>query len=336
MFRNIIFDWSGTLADDLSLVIDATNTVLRHYGIAEYSKSEFKKNFRLPYPEFYAEVLPNIPLDELEDIFRAGFAESQEPVFLLPHAQQFLDHCRNQGIRCFALTSVDKKAFAHQIQELGVDSYFEEIYAGVHNKLHVIHKLMETHQLIPEETAFIGDMTHDIQTATHAGITSIAVLTGYQNAEQLSHAEPDIITPNLRVLKNLLHKRTRQEARLITQHIQQPDSIHIKELQLSCYIGVPEEERANTQMLKISLTLIPQQSLQKTHDDIANTLNYADIALGLEEEALRTPRKLIETLACDLGNYILTHWPVKQVTIQLHKFILPQTESVGLTMTFNA
>ena len=32
MFKNIIFDWSGTLVDDLALTLDASNYVFSQYG----------------------------------------------------------------------------------------------------------------------------------------------------------------------------------------------------------------------------------------------------------------------------------------------------------------
>ena len=76
MFRALIFDWSGTLVDDMGPTLDATNAVLGRFGKAPMSWEEFRSRFRLPYSEFYEEVLPGVPLEELEDHFRAGFRES--------------------------------------------------------------------------------------------------------------------------------------------------------------------------------------------------------------------------------------------------------------------
>ena len=64
--------------------------------------------------------------------------------------------------------------------------YFEAIHAGIRHKDAHIHTLLAQHGLHAHETAFIGDMQHDVETAHHAGITSIAVLTGYNDAAQLS------------------------------------------------------------------------------------------------------------------------------------------------------
>ena len=67
--------------------------------------------------------------------------------------------------------------------------------------------ILETHGLNPAETAFVGDMTHDVETARHGGISSIAVLTGYNHAEILAAVRPDITVPDLGVLRTLLDRR---------------------------------------------------------------------------------------------------------------------------------
>ncbi|MFA6546581.1 MAG: NUDIX domain-containing protein, partial [Limisphaerales bacterium] len=53
-------------------------------------------------------------------------------------------------------------------------------------------------------TVFIGDMAHDIETAKHGGIHSVAVLTGYNKLPQLRAAAPDLIVEHLGELRDLL------------------------------------------------------------------------------------------------------------------------------------
>jgi phosphoglycolate phosphatase len=211
MFRNLIFDWSGTLVDDLGPVIEATNAVLTPYGIPAFDRETFRRGFRLPYREFYHDLLPHVPLDELEARFRPAFDAAETPVTILPHAREKLDWCRALGIRTFVCTSMDAIAFQRQLEELDLAGHFEATYASVLDKREVIHQILATHQLDPAETAFIGDMTHDIETARHGGVASIAVLTGYQHAEVLAAARPDVTVPDLGVLKNLLERRANRQ-----------------------------------------------------------------------------------------------------------------------------
>lgn len=207
MFKNLIFDWSGTLVDDMAPVIEATNAVLGIYGIAPYDREGFRRSFRLPYREFYEEILPGVALEELEAHFRPAFDAATSLVTVLPHAREKLEWAKARGLRMFVLTSMDADAFMKQLEEFGMKGYFEATYAGVLDKRELIAHILESHGLAKSETAFVGDMTHDVETARHGGISSIAVLTGYHHAEVLAEVRPDITVPDLGVLVQMLDKR---------------------------------------------------------------------------------------------------------------------------------
>lgn len=207
MFRNLIFDWSGTLVDDLGPVIEATNIVLGKYQIAPLDRESFRRVFRLPYREFYADLLPDVSLEELEAHFRPAFDAALAPVTVLPHAREKLEWCTALGIRTFVLTSMDSAAFERQMDEFGLRHHFEATYSGVLDKRELIEQILKNHELNPLETAFVGDMTHDIDTARHGGVSSIAVLTGYNHAEVIASARPDLTVPDLGVLRGLLDRR---------------------------------------------------------------------------------------------------------------------------------
>lgn len=324
MFKNLIFDWSGTLVDDLALTLDASNYVFSQYGKAAMNKDEFCAEFQLPYPDYYARVLPHADLDELEEHFRSAFRVSTAPVEVLAHAREFLEFCRARGVRCFILTSVDAKEFDLQCRELGMIEYFEAIHAGIRHKDAHIHDLLAQHGLHAHETAFIGDMQHDVETAHHAGITSIAVLTGYNDAAQLSRARPDIIVPDLMVLRTLMRRYALPSD---TQ-----DSININGLELDAFIGVPDEERASMQTLKADIVFYPEEALSGLRDDFSRTVCYDTMSQALRAEALNHPRKLIEALAEDLAQVCVNQFGARHVAVTLHKFILPRTDSVSVTV----
>lgn len=329
MFKNLIFDWSGTLVDDLALTLDASNYVFRQYGKEELSTEQFREEFQLPYPNYYANVLPDADLNELEDHFREAFRISEEPVEVLPHAREFMEWCKARGIRCFALTSVDAKEFMIQCQDLGMKDYFEAIHAGIRHKDEHIHSLLEQHGLNPNETAFIGDMQHDIETAHVGGITGIAVLTGYNSPKQLAKAKPHMIVPNLHILQNLFDKLS---SNLPNEDIKpSTNEIEIKGLKLECHIGVPEEERLEPQTLLADISLIPNTRFETMRDDIAMTVDYAALTERLEREAGSKTRKLIETLADDLLSVCLETQGVSHAKVTIRKFILPQTDYVSVS-----
>jgi phosphoglycolate phosphatase len=204
MLRNLLLDWSGTLVDDLPPVIGATNFVLERFGRPPLSRDEFRRHFRLPFTEFYAEFLPEVPLAELNALFHQRFVEIQDDVAPLPGLREFLDFCRAGGRRLFLLSSMRSEHYEVQSAKLGLGHYFEHPYVGVMDKRAKIGEILERHGLQRDQTAFVGDMIHDVETARHGGVMSIAVLTGYDSIEKLTPARPDVVVASLHELRRLL------------------------------------------------------------------------------------------------------------------------------------
>ena len=204
--RNIILDWSGTLADDLGPVLEATNEIFRHYQKPVWSLDEFREKFYLPFPKFYAEHLPELVLADLDERYHASFQVLQNGISLLPHALDFLDYLRARGLPTFLLSSIHREHFEAQGGRLGVKDYFTRVYTQALDKRKVILHLLAEHELDASETIFIGDMVHDIETARHAGVMSCAVLTGYDSLEKLKSANPDLLFRNLDEVRTFLER----------------------------------------------------------------------------------------------------------------------------------
>jgi len=206
VIRNIIFDWSGTLVDDLPAVWQATNYVLAQAQRPEMGLEQFRAEFCLPFTIFYDKHVPHIPLAQLEEWFHSRFRQVQNSVCALPHAQDFLEFCRAQKLRTFLLSTVNHEHFAVQSAVTGFGPYLDKPYLNVWDKRQKIHDILAENSLAPDETLFIGDMQHDIETARHGGVHSCAVLTGYNTLAQLRAARPDLIVEHLGELREVLQQ----------------------------------------------------------------------------------------------------------------------------------
>lgn len=109
--------------------------------------------------------------------------------------------------------------------------------------------------------------------------------------------------------------------------------IHISQLELMASIGVPDEERAKPQRLTISLTLWPVRSDADFNDDINRTVNYAAVCAEIKKFVRARSDRLIETLAGAVATHLLEVFEIRQITIELRKFILPDVEFVSVTVT---
>ena len=203
MIKNLIFDWSGTLANDLPCVLRTTNAMLEHFGQQAMTEAQFRERFRLPFTEFYDEVLPGVELAQLQKLYRHHFPEDGE-VPILEHAREMLAYGAATGRRLVLLSSAPLEHFEKQARALGVRDFFERVVCGAVDKRHALVQLLLEMDMHPEETVFIGDMRHDIDAAHAAGVMSVAVATGYESVPMLMTAGPEVLLRNLAALPRLL------------------------------------------------------------------------------------------------------------------------------------
>jgi len=207
VIRNIIFDWSGTLVDDLPAVLAATNHVFEMCGAPPWTMDRFRAEFCLPFRDFYSRFLPEAPMAELERIFNGHFAQAQQTVAEVAHAREFLLFCRERGIRSFVLSTIRPDYYAAQAGVNGFDRFMERAYLAVWDKRGKIAEVLTDNRLAAAETMFVGDMQHDMETARHGGVFSCGVLTGYNRLEQLRASQPDLIVEHLGELREILARR---------------------------------------------------------------------------------------------------------------------------------
>ncbi|MFT5464971.1 MAG: dihydroneopterin aldolase [Verrucomicrobiales bacterium] len=111
-------------------------------------------------------------------------------------------------------------------------------------------------------------------------------------------------------------------------------TIRLNGIRVETHVGVPAEERAHPQTLKIDLCLSSTQPFDRLDDDITKTIDYHAVWTRVHEIATNRPRKLIETLADDLAQQLLADFPlIAEISVVIHKFILPETDSVSVSTT---
>lgn len=329
MVCNLLLDWSGTLVDDLPPVIGATNFVLEQFGRPSLDRENFRRHFRLPFTDFYDEFLPGVPLDALEALFHRKFVELQGSVTPLPGLMEFLDFCQASERRVFLLSSMRSEHFEVQAKQLGIRQHFEHPYVGVRDKRIQIKKILQRHHLAPDETAFVGDMVHDIEAAQHGGVMSIAILTGYDTLEKLASAHPDVVVSSLHHLRRLLAAKISSSQQPSNLSNLSTDSIVISGIEVRVPIGVAEDERASPQRLEIDLVL--ESNLREANDDIARTTDYAQVTEWVTKYCEATKFRLLESLAEGVAEELLARFPlIAALTIEIRKFILPYVKHTGV------
>jgi len=108
------------------------------------------------------------------------------------------------------------------------------------------------------------------------------------------------------------------------------DTIVVKDLEVHYRVGVPPEERARPQRLLVTLEMETDFARAATDDDLAQTIDYYAVTRRLLRLGDHREWRLLETLATEIANLVLTEFGPQAVTVEVQKFILPEARHVAV------
>jgi dihydroneopterin aldolase len=109
-------------------------------------------------------------------------------------------------------------------------------------------------------------------------------------------------------------------------------TIELRDLEVYLRVGVPEAERASPQRLLITVVLTLSSERAAQTDDLRDTVDYSQIAQYLLGLGTARSWRLIEKLAGDIADDLIRHEQVQIVSVEVKKFIIPQTQWVSVTV----
>jgi len=109
--------------------------------------------------------------------------------------------------------------------------------------------------------------------------------------------------------------------------------ISIVDLEVSYRVGVPDEERAKPQRLLLTIEMESDFSKVAKSDDIPDTIDYFAVSQRLSKFGDGRNWKLIEKLAADIADMILTEFKPQSATVEVKKFPIRQARHVSVVLT---
>src|ERR1035438_4337165 len=109
--------------------------------------------------------------------------------------------------------------------------------------------------------------------------------------------------------------------------------ISIVDLELFYRVGVPDAERAQPQRLLLMVEMESDFSKAAKTDSIADTIDYFAVTQRLLKFGGGKSWKLIEKLAADIADAILSEFKPQSVTVEVKKFVIPQARHVSVKLT---
>jgi phosphoglycolate phosphatase len=193
--KTIIWDWNGTLLDDLDICIESINSMLAERQLDILSREMYRKVFTFPVIDYYRVVGFDFEREDWKKVgmqFMDRYFERLQQCALFTDAIPALEYFERHGYRQVILSAMEQEALTSSVHERGIGKYFKQI-AGIDNhyaagKSGNGHAMMDTHSLVPEGTWFIGDTLHDAEIARELGCHCILVGNGHQDKGRLTMA----------------------------------------------------------------------------------------------------------------------------------------------------
>ena len=109
--------------------------------------------------------------------------------------------------------------------------------------------------------------------------------------------------------------------------------ITIVDLEVFLRVGVPDEERAVPQRLLLTLDMDFDFSSAGRTDSITKTIDYFAVAQRLLKCGEGRSWRLIEKLATDVADLVMSEFKPQSVTVEVKKFPIPQARYVSVSLT---
>ena len=107
------------------------------------------------------------------------------------------------------------------------------------------------------------------------------------------------------------------------------DSIIVRDLRVKAHVGVTEQERAQAQVLVVSLVLFTDLRKAGKSDDLVDTVDYGRVTAEIEELVTTTEAALLESLAEKVAGHIAAMPGINGVTVEIAKDAPPIEQEVG-------
>lgn len=198
--RNIIWDWNGTLLDDIDACMVSINTMLRRRGIAAVDVGKYRDAFGFPVRDFYTRVGFRLEAEnwdslcvEYHDLYEACAKTSP----LQPGAADALKTFAADGLAMFVLSAAETSLLERMVNERDMRHFFVAMYGlsdlQARSKAHCGRALMHEHGHDGASTLLVGDTRHDYEVACEIGCRCVLMPGGHQSRERLARCGCDIV-----------------------------------------------------------------------------------------------------------------------------------------------
>jgi phosphoglycolate phosphatase len=206
----VIWDFNGTLINDIDPVVTSVNTQLTQRGLPAVTAEHYREVFGFPVEDYYRRLGLTFETETIADLAEGFFAEYTPKLkgcSLHEGILEALDHLAILGMRQFVLSAMEQGMLREMICHAGIDGFFEGVY-GLANqegasKITRGEELLRDFDIDPATALLIGDTDHDAEVGDALGVKTVLVATGHQ-AEHRLRATQARVLPNAHALLDFI------------------------------------------------------------------------------------------------------------------------------------
>lgn len=194
MAKHVIWDFNGTLLDDVPLSVWCDNQLLADMGLPAISLATYRSEMRAPLADFYQGIgvdLAQYPYAEINLAFMRLFEENFSRAPLREGTLETLQAVQEAGVTQSIVSATYEPALLVQTEALALTPWMLRITGLLdrlsgHKKDRAAWHIGEL-ALRPEELVLVGDTLGDAELATHLGCRCILLAGGHTDEERLGH-----------------------------------------------------------------------------------------------------------------------------------------------------
>ena len=191
--KTIVFDFNGTIIDDLDLCLNILNDMLTKEGKKTVSKRKYKEIFRFPIVDYYKLAGFDFKRKSFEELSVDFIEAYQKPSLNCKLQKGFLKTLKmfkGKGYNLVVLSASQRDNLIEQLEHFKIDKYFDAIL-GIDNiyaksKIEIGKKYFLDNKIDTKNTYMIGDTTHDYEVSKALNINSILISKGHESKRRLS------------------------------------------------------------------------------------------------------------------------------------------------------
>ena len=190
-YTHLVWDFNGTLFDDVEAGIRSANRLLSAHGLAPIpSVARYRELFGFPIIDYYRRLgfdFERTPYADLAVEWVAYYLEASADSRLYPDVPQALEEAKRRGLCQMVLSATERGMLERQICSLGIRDRFCELLGldnvRAYSKEEIALQWKMKHPAA--QLLLLGDTDHDAQVAAAIGADCILVARGHQSRKAL-------------------------------------------------------------------------------------------------------------------------------------------------------